>query len=211
MVQPPPPCASGAMNPKSSTWNCVQLLWGWPGNCVPHAKMSHGLLLSSQRVSVSKEPLVKAQKDLGLIGVNPSEVPLLHLGSWTSNEGSSSFHHQAWGTFRCWLFPLIAVFCMIPTFHWPSVLVETWVFQSTFLHKQVSDRRPILSFTDSVIFLAGQRASWPADLVILASKRAGLTGRQQPLYKCYKMNYTLQQPLTSLVLLRPEVSARYLY
>lgn len=47
----------------------------------------------------------------------------------------------------------------------------------------------------------------PADLVILGLKCAGLTGRWQSSYKCYK---TLQQPLTSLVLPRPEVSARSL-
>lgn len=67
----------------------------------------------------------------------------------------------------------------------------------------------VLIFFNGTIFLILPPAK-PADLVILGSKRAGLTGKWQPSYKCYKMNYTLQQPLTSLVLPRPKVSARSL-
>lgn len=68
---------------------------------------------------------------------------MLYLGSWTSSEGSSSFYHQAWGTFGCWLFSLISVFCMISVLHCLGVLIKMWVFPSTFLHKQVSGGRPI--------------------------------------------------------------------
>lgn len=85
----------------------------------------------------SSPVLMKAQKDLGLIWINPSGVSPLYLRSWIDSEGSSSFHCQAWGTFKCCLFPLITFFCMVPVFHWPDLFIETWVFPSTFLHKQV--------------------------------------------------------------------------
>lgn len=97
------------MSSKSSTWSCAGVITSLLAKTSP--RTTPRLPPWLPKGFHEKRTLVKTQKDLGLIWINPPGASLICLGSWTGREGDSSFHQQ--------LSPGVPLVLDVPTEHAP--------------------------------------------------------------------------------------------